>query len=96
MSREQRPSDSYGDAVIIAGTRAGGKSLPTFHTMLVEGVPFLIAARLEKLVPGDLWKVTSFAGRKRADFSYGMSVGLAPIFGKVSTELEALKTLTGV
>ena len=88
--------DAYGHAVVMAGTYAGGKSLPSFQTMLVEGVPFLIAVGLEKFAPGDLGKVVSFAGRKRADFSYGMSVGLAPIFGKVSTELEALKTLTGV
>jgi hypothetical protein len=80
----------------MAGTYGGGKSLPSFHTLLVEGVPFLIAAGLEKFVPGDLWKVTSLAGRKRVDFSYGMSVGLVPIFGKIFTEMEALETLARV
>jgi hypothetical protein len=88
--------DAYGHAVIMAGTYAGGMSLPSFHTLLVEGVPFLIAAGLEKFVPGDLWKVTSLAGRKRVDLSYGMSVGLVPIFGKIFTEVEALETLAGV
>ena len=88
--------DAYGHAVVMAGTYAGGKSLPSFQTMLVEGVPFLIAVGSEKFAPGDLWKVVSFAGRKRVDFSYGMSVGLVPIFGKIFTEVEALETLARV
>jgi len=88
--------DSYGHAVIMAGSYAGGSTLPSFHSMLIEGIPFLISVGLEKLVPGNLWDVISFAGRKKVDFSYGMSVGLVPIFGEIFTEVQALETLAGV
>jgi hypothetical protein len=88
--------DAYGHAVIMAGSYTGGKALPFFQTMLIEGIPFLIAAGLEKLVPGNLWDVISFAGRKKVDFSYGMSVGLVPVFGKIFTEVQALETLVNV
>ena len=88
--------DAYGQAVLMAGTYAGGRALPSFHTLLLEGIPFLIAAGLEKLVPGNLWDVISLAGRKKVDFSYGMSVGLMPVFGEIFTEVEALETLAKV
>ena len=80
----------------MAGTYAGGSSLPFFQTLLAEGVPFLIAAGLEKLVPGDLLEVIPSAGRKKVDYSFGMAVGLIPIFGEIFTEVEALETLAAV
>jgi len=88
--------DVYGHAAIMAGSYAGGGSLPSFQPLLLEGVPFLIAAGLEKLVPGNLWEIVPLAGRKRVDWSYGMSVGLVPIFGTVFTEVQALETLAKV
>lgn len=88
--------DSHGNAAMMAGSYAGGKTLPFFQSMLIEGIPFLIAVGLEKLVPGNLWDVISFAGRKKVDFSYGMSVGLMPIFGEIFTEVQALETLATV
>jgi hypothetical protein len=88
--------DVYGQAVLMAGSYAGGRALPSFHAMLLEGIPFLIAVGLEKLVPGNLWDVIPLAGRKKVDFSYGMSVGLMPVFGEIFTEVEALETLAQV
>ena len=88
--------DSHGHAVIMAATYEGGRSLPFFQTLLIEGIPFLIAAGLEKLAPGNLAAVIPFAGRKKVDFSYGAAVGLVPIFGKLFTEVEALESLAGV
>ncbi|MBM4330904.1 MAG: hypothetical protein FJ117_06695 [Deltaproteobacteria bacterium] len=88
--------DAYGHAVLMAGTFAGGNSLPAFQSMLIEGVPFLIAAGLEKLVPGNLWEVIPMAGRKKVDLSYGMAVGLIPVFGTIFTEVQAIETLAQV
>ena len=88
--------DIHGHAAIMAGSYAGGRTLPSFQPMLIEGIPFLIAAGLEKLVPGNLWEVIPLAGRKRIDFSYGMSVGLIPVFGKIFTEVDAIETLAAV
>ena len=70
--------------------------MPFFQTLLIEGVPFLIAAGLEKLVPGNLGEVIPLAGRKKVNFSYGSAVGLIPIFGRIFTEVEALETLAAV
>lgn len=88
--------DTYGHAVIMAATYAGGRSLPAFQELLIEGVPFLIAAGLEKLAPGNLWEKVPLAGRKKADFSYGAAVGLVPLWGEIFTEVEALETLARV
>jgi hypothetical protein len=88
--------DAFGHAVIMAATYAGGRSLPSFQELLIEGVPFLIAAGLEKLAPGNLWERVPLAGRKKTDFSYGAAVGLVPLFGEIFTEVEALQTLARV
>ncbi len=88
--------DAHGRAMLMAATYDGGSSLPFFQTLLIEGVPFLIAAGLEKLAPGNLGDVIPLAGRKKVDFSYGSAVGLIPIFGRIFTEVEALETLAGV
>ena len=88
--------DSLGRAAIMAASYEGGTSLPFFQTLLIEGVPFLIAAGLEKWVPGNLQEVIPLAGRKKVDFSYGAAVGLIPVFGRLFTEVEALESLAGV
>jgi len=88
--------DAHGRATLMAATYDGGNSLPFFQTLLIEGVPFLIAAGLEKLVPGNLGEVIALAGRKKVSFSYGSAVGLIPIFGRIFTEVEALEALAGV
>jgi len=88
--------DSFGRAAIMAATYDGGSSLPSFQTLLIEGVPFLIAAGLEKWVPGNLEEVIPLAGRKKIDYSYGAAVGLIPVFGSLFTEKEAMEALAGV
>jgi len=88
--------DAHGQAAVMAATYDGGSSLPSFQTLLIEGVPFLIAAGLEKLAPGNLIEVISRTGRKKVDFSYGAAVGLVAVFGRIFTELEALESLAKV
>ncbi|MBU3901683.1 hypothetical protein KKF25_03500, partial [Patescibacteria group bacterium] len=88
--------DLHGHAAIMAGSYAGGQCLPSFQSLLIEGVPFLIAAGLEKLVPGNIMDLLPIMGRRKVDISYGMSVGLIPIFGRVFTEVQALETLAKV
>lgn len=88
--------DVHGQALMMAATYDGRTSLPFFPTLLIEGVPFLIAVGQEKLVSGHVRDVIPLAGRKRVDFSYGSAVGLVPLFGDIFTEVEALKTLAKV
>jgi hypothetical protein len=88
--------DVHGQATLMAASYDGGSSLPFFQTLLIEGVPFLIAAGLEKLAPGNLGEVIPLAGRKKVSFSYGSAVGLIPVFGRIFTEVEALETIAGV
>jgi len=88
--------DSSGRAALMAASYDGGTSLRFFQTLLIEGVPFLIAAGLEKLTPGNLEEVIPLAGRKKVDFSYGAAVGLIPVSGKLFTEVEGLESLAGV
>ncbi len=88
--------DSRGRAALMAASYDGGRSLSFFQTLLIEGVPFLIAVGLEKWVPGNLEEVIPLAGRKKAGFSYGAAVGLIPVFGRLFTEVEALESLAGV
>lgn len=88
--------DAQGRAALMAASYDGGTSLPFFQTLLIEGVPFLIAAGLEKLVPGNLGEVILLAGRKKVSFSYGSAVGLIAVFGRIYTEVEALENLARV
>ncbi|NWF57295.1 MAG: hypothetical protein HXY45_21155 [Syntrophaceae bacterium] len=88
--------DAQGRAAIMAATYDGGSSLPFFQTLLIEGVPFLVAVGLEKFVPGNLEEVIPLAGRRKVDLSYGAAVGLVPVFGGIFTEIEALESLAGV
>lgn len=88
--------DIHGHAAIMAGSFAGGQGLSSFQSLLIEGVPFLIAAGLEKLIPGNVMDLFPILGRRKVDLSYGMSVGLIPIFGRVFTEVQALETLAKV
>jgi hypothetical protein len=88
--------DRFGNAVTMAGSWGGGNALSFLHNLFLEGIPFLIVAGLEKLAPGNLLQAIPFAGRKTPDLSYGMAVGLMPLFGRIFTEIEALQNLAKI
>ena len=88
--------DSDGNAALLAGSPAGATPGRALSTMTTEGFNVIIAAGLEKLVPGKVGDSVRSAGRKGVSSAYGMACGLLPLFGKVVTELEAVRILSDV
>ena len=88
--------DSEGNAAMMAGSPGGGPPGKVMTVLMTEGANIIVAAGLEKLIPGRVYDAVSAAGRKNCDFSMGMAVGLMPIKGKVITELEAIKAIADV
>lgn len=88
--------DAEGNAAMMAGSEGGwgpGEAIVAFST---EGAEVIIAAGLEKLVPGRIRDAIAAAGRKTPDLSIGMAVGLMPITGRLFTEIEAFAALADV
>lgn len=88
--------DVEGNAAMMAGAALGGKPGGIISGLMAEGLEILIPVGLEKLIPGKIADSVRAAGRKKSYSSMGMSVGLIPIIGKVYTEIDAVKTLTGI
>ena len=88
--------DAQGNAALMCGAQFGGQAGPWLHCAWTEGFSVIIAAGLEKLIPGRVADAVRAAGRLRPDKSYGMAVGLVPVVGEIFTEIEAVKTLARV
>lgn len=86
--------DVHGNAAIMAGSPGGGNPGKAIAAMAAEGAKVIIAAGLEKLVPGNINDIIKKVGRKDCDFSMGMAVGLMPLYGKIITEVEALEIIS--
>lgn len=56
----------------------------------------IIPIGLEKLIPVSIGKAAKKAGFKRTDKAMGLPCGLIPVSGKVITEIDAIRILTGV
>lgn len=88
--------DIFGNAAIMAGSPGGGSIGNNMSFLYTEGVKVIIPVGLEKLIPGSINDIIKNASRKGKDFSYGMAVGLFPVFGEIITEIEAIKRLSDV
>lgn len=88
--------DYHRRAALMAGSPGGGNVGMSVSAWYSEGVPVLIVAGLEKMIPGDLDKIIPGSGRRGKDYSWGMAVGLIPIMGELITEIEAVKLLVDV
>jgi hypothetical protein len=88
--------DAFGGAAVVAGAPLGDRPGAVMSGIMSEGITVILAVGLEKLIPGTVSQAVRAAGRKSADLSTGMAVGLMPIFGRIVTELEALKILAPV
>lgn len=88
--------DMEGNAAMMAGSPLGGEPGRVMGALLAEGTNILIVAGLEKLIPCYIAEATRACGRKKIDLSFGMAVGLIPIYGKLITEVEAIETLASV
>lgn len=88
--------DSYGEAAMLAGSPGGNKWGKAASALSSEGVNVIIAAGLEKLIPGRVHDSIMLSRRKGIDHSKGMASGLFSITGKIVTEVEAIKALADV
>ena len=88
--------DAHGGAALMCGMKLCNGAGPWLAASGVEGFGVIIAAGLEKLIPGRVEDAVRRTGRLLVDRSYGMAVGLLPLQGEVFTELEAVKSLAPV
>jgi hypothetical protein len=88
--------DTSGNAAMMAAAPLGhhpGKAMAGFSS---QGSKVIIAAGLEKLIPGSIRDAILASGRISMDKSMGAAIGLIPLIGEVVTEREALETLAEV
>lgn len=88
--------DAFGGAAMLAGSPGGNDGGHTIAAMCSEGFQVIIAAGLEKLIPGTVGQSIIHSRRKGISRSRGMSCGLFPVVGQVITELEAIKMTADV
>ena len=88
--------DAFGGAAMLAGSPGGNDGGRTIAAMCSEGFRIIIAAGLEKLIPGTVGQSIIHSRRKGIDRSRGMACGLFPVVGQVITELEAIKMTAAV
>ncbi len=88
--------DAHGGAALMCGSPYGDGAGPWLGAAPVEGFEIIVAAGLEKLVPGRVEDLVRASGRRLVDRSYGMAVGLLPLHGRILTEIEAVTSLAKV
>jgi hypothetical protein len=87
--------DSSGAAGVFLASEDGGTVGRFFGSVVSRGVNLVIPVGLEKFVPGSLSEVSRIAGTRRFVHATGLPVGLAVLHGKIVTEVEAMRVLTG-
>lgn len=88
--------DCQGNAAMLGGSPAGNFCGKAVSAMTCEGFSVIVAAGLEKLTPTPVRDSMLHARRQGVDRSMGMSCGLFPVFGRVITELEAVRLIADV
>ena len=87
--------DPMGRAALAFAALGGGSRGYALHSAYMQGVPMLILAGINKLIP-DLGAAQAHSGRAGIDLSMGAAIGLYNLFGPVITELKAFEILFGV
>ncbi|MCK5552105.1 MAG: hypothetical protein KAJ09_03095 [Deltaproteobacteria bacterium] len=88
--------DVFGNSALMYGIALGGGPGRIISGVIAEIENIIIAAGLEKLVPGSITDIVTKAGRKNVDRSIGMAVGLIPLGGRIITEKDAISLLAEV
>ena len=88
--------DSQGNVGVVSAGFDGGTVGATIGTVVSQGLKYIVAIGLEKLVPS-VDQAASVAGAKSIDYSIGADFGIFKLPNAVVvTEIEALKILAGV
>jgi hypothetical protein len=77
-------------------TTDGGTIGRSLGTVVGRGVNFIIPVGLEKLIPVSIREVVTQLNDREVNLGMGLTVNVMPAMGKVVTEIEAFKILTGV
>lgn len=88
--------DSAGNAAMMYGAPFGGPPGRIISGLMSECRNIIIAAGLEKLIPGALSDIIQKTSRRSVDVAMGMAVGLTPIVGRIVTEVESISALADV
>lgn len=78
------------------GAPLGGPPGRIISGLMSECRHVIVAAGLEKLVPGSLLDIIQKTSRKSVDRSMGMAVGLTPVVGRIVTEVASISALAAV
>jgi len=74
----------------------GGTAGRSLGTVVGRGVNFIVPVSLEKLISTSIREVVAQLNDKEVNLAMGLTVNVMPTMGKVVTEIEAFKILTGV
>ncbi len=85
--------DATGTAGILMANTFGGTIGIALGRIMARGVNFIIPVGIEKTVPYPITEAAKRVGIERIAIATGKPVGLMPVYGKVITEIEALKIL---
>ncbi len=85
--------DPFGAAGILLGGSGGGTIGTAWGYLAANGVPTIIVAGLEKLVPVSLTDIVPKYGKRKLDISLGWPCGIMVVQGTIITEIEALRQL---
>ncbi len=85
--------DATGTAGILMANTAGGTIGIALGRIMARGVNFIIPVGIEKTIPYSVTEAARRVGIERFYHSMGKPVGLMPVYGRVVTEIEALKIL---
>jgi len=88
--------DPSGMAGIYVGSSTSGTIGLSIGTLMARGVNFIIPIGLEKLIQTPIPDLVRDLGIDSIDLSTGLKIGMMPAIGRVVTEIEAFKLLTGV
>jgi hypothetical protein len=88
--------DSDGNAAMMYGAPLGGPPGRIISGLMSECRHVIVAAGLEKLIPGSLLNIIQKTSRKSVDLAMGMAVGLTPVVGRIVTEVESIAALAAV
>jgi len=88
--------DPFGAAGILLAGSGGGTIGTAWGHIIRNGAQLIIAAGLEKLVPGPLDGVAPMMGTEAIDKAMGWKCGMMVVQGQIITEMEAMKLLFGV
>ncbi len=85
--------DCFGNAALLIGSPCGGGYGKVIGAIYTEGFKTLILATSDKLIRENINELYDKVHRQDCDYSNGMACGLAPIHGKIITEIEAIKMI---